>query len=97
MEGAPRILPRARELTTHLEITSIKKERRVIVDILLRGMESPICWPDHTRREVCYLPGAQVRDTARKLPCLVCPSDNYCLLIVQAGSDEAAERSLRAI
>lgn len=43
MEGAPRTLPRARQLTPHLEITSIKKERRVIVDILLRGMEDPIC------------------------------------------------------
>lgn len=59
-------------------------------------MEEPICWPDLTRREVCYLPGGQVRDIARKLPCLVCSSDYYHLLIVQAGSNEVAERSLRA-
>lgn len=46
---------------------------------------------------MCYFSGAQVRDIARKLPCLVCPSGNYRLLIIQAGSDEVAERSLRVI
>jgi len=46
---------------------------------------------------VCCLPGAQVRDISRKLPGLIHPSDYYPLLIVQTGSDEVADRSLRAI
>ena len=31
------------------------------------------------------------------LPSLICPSDYYPSLIVQAGSDEVADRSLRTI
>ena len=46
---------------------------------------------------MCCLPGARVRDISRKLPGLIHPSDYYPLLIVQAGSDEIADRSLRAI
>ena len=78
---------------------SSKKERRVIVvgESLLSGTEGPICQPDPTRRELCCLPGARVRDISRKLPGLIHPSDYYPLLIVQAGSDEVADRSLRAI
>ena len=69
----------------------------VVGDSLLRGTEGPICWPDPTRREVCCLPQARVRDISRKLPGLIQPSDYYPLLIVQAGSDDVANRSLRAI
>ena len=46
---------------------------------------------------MCCLPGARVRDISRRLPGLIRPSDYYPLLIIQAGSDEVAERSLRAI
>ena len=76
-----------------------EKKRRVIFvgDSLLRGTEGPICRPDPSPREVCCLPGARVRDIARNLPNLVRPSDYYPLSIVQAGSDEIAERSLEAI
>ena len=69
----------------------------VVGDSLLRGAEGPICRPDPTRREVCCLPGARVRDIARKLLNLVCPSDYYPLLIVQASSDDIEERSLKTI
>ena len=69
----------------------------VVGESLLSGTEGPICQPDPTRRELCCLPGAQVRDISRKLPGLIHPSDYYPLLIVQAGSDEIADRSLRAI
>lgn len=34
----------------------------------------------------------RVRDITRKPPDLVCPSDYYYLLIVQAGSDEIDEK-----
>ena len=64
---------------------------------LLRGTECPRCWPDPTRREVCCLRGAWVRNISRKLPGLIHPSDYYPLLIVQAGSDEIAGRSLMVI
>ena len=99
VESLPRRIPRARRSTPCLKTASTKKDRRVIVvgDSLLRGTEGPICRPDPTRREVCCLPGARVRDVARKLPNLVRPSDYYPLLIVQAGSDDIDERSLKAI
>jgi len=74
---------------------SAKKKRRVIVtgDSLLRGTEGPICRPDPSHREVCCLPGAWVREVAKKLPGLVRPSDYYPLLVIQVGGDEIAEKS----
>ena len=69
----------------------------VVGDSLLRGTEGPVCRPDPTHREVCCLPGAWVRDITRKLPDLVCPSHYYPLVIIQAGRDEIADRSLKAI
>ena len=82
-----------------MKIASSRKERRVIViaDSLLRGIEGLIFQPDPTHREVCCLPGAQVRDISRKLPSLNCPFDYYLLLMVQAGSDEVTDRNLRTI
>lgn len=90
---------RVRRSTTCLKTASVRQERRVVVvgDSLLRGTEGPICRPDPTRREVCCLPGAQVRDITRRLPRLVTSSDYYPLLIVQAGSDAIKKCSLRAI
>ena len=41
-------------------------------------------------------PWGTVRDIARRLPRLICP-DYYPLLIVQAGSEEVGEKSLKAI
>jgi len=64
---------------------------------LLKGMEGPICRLDPSHREVCCLPGARVRDVARKLPGLVQPSDYYPLLVMQVGGDEIMERSRKAI
>ncbi|XP_042725317.1 uncharacterized protein LOC122178868 [Lagopus leucura] len=95
----PPSLPKVRRSAPRLKTASSKKERRVVVvgDSLLRGTEGPICRPDPTRREVCCLPAARVRDISRKLPSLIHPSDYYPLLIVQAGSDEIPVRSLRII
>ena len=72
-----------------------KKKRRVIVigNSLLRGTEGPVCQPDPSHWEVCCLPGAWIRDFARKLPGLVWPSDYYPLSVTQLDSDEIAERS----
>lgn len=80
----------------HLQTASAKTDRRVIVvgDSLLMGTGNPICRPDPTHREVCCLHGVQVKDTTRRLPGLVHPSDYYPILIVQAGNDEVALRSL---
>ncbi|XP_042671795.1 uncharacterized protein LOC122158835 [Centrocercus urophasianus] len=95
----PPSLPKVRRSAPRLKTASSKKERRVVVvgDSLLRGTEGPICRPDPTRREVCCLPAARVRDISRKLPSLIRPSDYYPLLIVQAGSDEIPVRSQRII
>jgi len=95
----PPSVSKVRRSAPRLKTASSKKERRVVVtgDSLRRGTESPICWPDPTRREVRCLPGARVRHISRKLPGLTPPSDSSPLLIVQAGSDEVADRSLRAI
>jgi len=78
---------------------SARKKRRVIVigNSLLRQTVGPICRPDPSHREVCCLPGARVRDVAKKLPGLVQPSDYYHLLVMQVGRDEIAERSPKAI
>lgn len=69
-ECSPKRLPRARQSTLHIETAFARKERRVVVvgDSLLRGTEGPICRLDPSRREVCCLPSAQVRDITRKLP-----------------------------
>ena len=97
--GPPVMLSGVRQSTPHLKTASAKKERKVTVggNSLLRGTEGSICQPDPTHREVCCLPGAQVRDISRKLPSLICHSDYYPLLIVQAGSNEVIDRSLRII
>jgi len=60
-------------------------------------MRGSVCWPNSTRREVCCLPGAWISDITSRIPSLVCPSDYYSLLIVQAGSNDVAERTVRAI
>jgi len=98
-EAPSRGLPRTSQSAPRITTASAKKKRRVIVigDSLLRRTEGPICRPDPSHREVCCLPGARVRDVAKKLPGLVRSSDYYPLLVVQAGGDEIAERSPRAI
>jgi len=98
-EGRSRGLPRTSQSAPCIMTALAKKKRRVIFigDSLLRGTEGPICRPDPSHREVCCLPGARVRDVARKLPGLVRPSDYYPLLVMQVGGDEIAERSPKAI
>ena len=91
--------PRLRQSPPCLETASVRKGRRGIVvgDSLLWGTEGSICRPDPTCREVCCLPGAHIRDIARKVLRLFYSSDYCPLLIVQVGSDEIAQGSLRAI
>jgi len=98
-EGPSRGLPRTSQSAPRIATAPVKKKRRVIVkgNSLLRGTEGPICRPDPSHREVCSLPGARVRDVAKKLPGLVRPSDYYPLLVMQVGGDKIAERSPKAI
>ena len=97
MEDLPRRKPKARQSPPRLQTSSVRKERRVVVmgDSLLRGTEGPICRPDPSHQEVCCLPGARVRDRTRKIPKLVRSTDYFPLLVVQVGSDEIAQTSLR--
>ncbi|XP_066848127.1 uncharacterized protein [Anser cygnoides] len=90
---------KARQLTPCIATSSVKKDRRVIVMgvSLLKGTEGPMCRPDPTHSEVCCLPGARVRDLAKKVKCLVQPTGYYPLLVFQAGNDEVTMRSPRAI
>ena len=78
---------------------SVRKKRRAVVigDSLLRVTEDPICCLDPSRREVCCLPGARVRDVARNITRLVKPSDYYPLLVFYTGNEEVSERSPQAI
>jgi len=96
--GPSPTLFKVRQSTLCLKTASTKEERRmtVIGNSLLTGTEGSICWPDPTCREVCCLPGTQVRDISRKLSSLIHPCDYYPLLI-SGDSDEVAERSLRTI
>jgi len=69
----------------------------VVGDSPLRGTEGLISWADPPLREVCCLPGARVKDIARKIPRLVRPSDYYPLLLFHVGADEVAVSSPRVI
>ncbi|XP_068023760.1 uncharacterized protein [Melanerpes formicivorus] len=91
--------PKAKRSPPATTTSSTKKRRRVIVvgDSLLGATEGPICCPDPSHREVCSLPGAWVRDIARRLPKLIQPSDYHPLLVIQAGSDEIDRKGTRAI
>ena len=66
-------------------------------DSILRSVEGPICRPDLVHREVCCLPGAQVKDPTAKLPTLVRPKDYYPLLVYQVGSDDITRRSPKSM
>lgn len=59
--------------------------KKVIHDSLLRETEGSICWPDPNHREICFLPGVQLRGATKKLPSLVQPSDYYPLTSFSAG------------
>ncbi|RMC01167.1 hypothetical protein DUI87_22258 [Hirundo rustica rustica] len=82
-----------------ISTSNIKKKRRVVVvgDFLLRGTEVPIFHPDPSHWEVCCLPGAWVQNITERLPGQSEPSDDYPLLILQAGSDEIEKRNVKAI
>jgi len=86
-------------LSHHITTTSTRKKRQVLVvgNSLLRRAEGPICRTDLALREACCLPGAWVKDTTRKLPSLVWPSDYYPLPLFHAGGNQAAMHSPRAI
>ena len=98
-EGLPKMLPRAWRSTLCLQTASAKTDRRVIVvgDSFLVRREGLICRPVLSHTAVCCLPGAWVKDATRRLPDGVHPSDYCPLLIVQAGSNEIAQRSLQTI
>jgi len=98
-EGPSGGLPRMSQSAPCITTASAKKKRTVIVigDSLLRGTEGPICRPDPSHKEVYCLPGARVRDVAKKQPGLVRPSDYYPLLVMQVGGDEIAKRSSKTI
>nr|XP_010304339.1 PREDICTED: suppression of tumorigenicity 5 protein-like [Balearica regulorum gibbericeps] len=95
----PEVAPRPKKPMPRVVTTPTKKKRRVTVvgDSLLKGTEGPICRADPPLREVCCLPGARVKDIARKLPSLVHPSDYYPLLLLHVGGDEAETRTTKAI
>ncbi|KAK4822673.1 hypothetical protein QYF61_019040 [Mycteria americana] len=71
--STPEVSPRSEERTSHINTTSTRKRRRVIVvgDSLLKGTEGPICRTDPPLREFCCLPGARVKDITRVLPSLL--------------------------
>jgi len=66
-------LPKARQSASRFATASVRKKRRAVIigDSLLRGTKGPICCSDQSHREVCCLPGAQVRDVARNITLLV--------------------------
>lgn len=60
----------------------------------MKSTEGPICQAHTFHREVCYLPGAQIRDITSKLPSLVKTSDNYPLLFFHVGGEKAVVQRL---
>ena len=93
------MLPKSDQSSPSIKTSSARKKRRVIGagDSLLNGAEGPICRPNPLHREVCCLPGAQVKDVRKKLPSLVWPTDYYPLLLFQVGSDDLGRTSLRTL
>ena len=74
--------PRLVSLISHFATESVRKKRRGVVGVvigyyLLRGTKGLICLSDLSHREVCCLPGAQVRDVARNIPRLGKSSDYF--------------------
>ena len=79
--------------------TGRRKKRRVLVggDSTIGGTEGPIQRGDPPLREVCCIPGAQVKEVTRRIPSLVQPSDYYPLLVLHLGGEEETTYSPRAI
>ncbi|GAB0204309.1 mitochondrial enolase superfamily member 1 [Grus japonensis] len=98
-QATPEVAPRPKRPMPQVVTTPTKKKKTVIVvgDSHLKGREGLICRADPPLREVCCLPGAHVKDIARKLPSLVQPSDYYPLLLLHVGGDEAETRTMKAI
>lgn len=92
VECSPKRLSRASMLTPCLKTALIKKQRRIIAigNIFLRRTKGLDVG------QILSI-GTQVRDITRSTFDLVCPSEYYLLLIVQAGRDDIIEGSLRAI
>ena len=91
-------LPKASQSAPHFAMSVRKKRTAVIIgDSLLRGNKGPICCLDLFHREVCFLPGAWVRDVARNITLLVKPSDYCPLLLFHTGNEEVGKRSSRVI
>ena len=76
-----------------------KKKRRVVVvgDSLLRGIEAQVCREDPWTRQVCCLPGAQIRDVTEGLPKLIKPTDTYPFLLIHVGTNDVAKWSYEEI
>ncbi|XP_074991813.1 uncharacterized protein LOC142074828 isoform X2 [Calonectris borealis] len=102
-EPVQAVLPRSERPTprnkTCIKTSAEKEQRRVMVigDSLLCRTEAPICRPDPLFREVCCLPGAQIRDVTTRLESLVQPSDYYPFLLFHVGTNDVATKSLRSI
>lgn len=47
---------------------------------LLKGTETPKCWPDKESQELCCLPRARIHDVAEGVPQLLKSMDYYLLL-----------------
>jgi len=80
--------------------TSTTKERQralVIRGSLLRGTEAPIYCLDNLSREVCWLEGAPIQDTKKRILGTIKLDDCYPLLFSQAESHKAAIRKLKNI
>lgn len=75
-----------------IKTSAMNKQQRVVVrggNSFLKGTEAYICRPDPRHREVCCLPGAQIR----KLLSIIQPSE-YNPLLFQMSANDIATVSL---
>ncbi|XP_025068967.1 uncharacterized protein LOC112551557 isoform X2 [Alligator sinensis] len=73
-----------------------QQKRRLIIIVgnpLLRGTEGSICHLDPMAHEVCCLPRARIRDGTMRIPDLIQPSDNYPIVLIHVGTNDAARSS----
>lgn len=92
--------PNQEEPSCNIKATPLKNKRQVLnaSDSFPQGTEHLMCWADPLLREVCSLPGSQVKNATRTLSNLsVWPTDHNCLLLLHVRRYEAATYGSRTI
>ncbi|XP_059573298.1 uncharacterized protein LOC132244815 [Alligator mississippiensis] len=95
--GADDVTPHATWNGQRTNTSRKKRQVLIIGDSILRGLEGPICRPDPMTWEVCFMPGAWVRDITESIPAYIRPTDQYPMVVIHVGMNDAARGNLNRI